>query len=412
MIKRRIATLAFALLLLMSGGCSLADIDEEKAAEIENSKTIIEYNDTDVTKLEVTLAMNQFLMINGSSVESIKSSGDDQWNSFKESFLKQMSTNLIALDKAREMGLDQLTEEEKTSLDQSYDATMAMLDSIIAPAVKSTVEDDPAIDYDTEYQKQLKRYLNMIGYEPETYRASLEKEFILSKVQEELLKDITVTDDDVRSNYDANVKMQKNNIDISPDSVEMQLQFGGSILYYPAGYMKVRHILISFDVDTKSKALAAYPKEDKTEYNQIISDALLTIQSRIDEVLSKMDSGEDFATLIDDYNDDSTMDSEPARTEGSAVGPYSSSVTIPGYIDAVAKLAKPGDYTLLNTYTGCYIIRCEKLLEGAVPFDEVKDSIKANLLAERQSSEWSTITSGWIDEATSAGKLKMYPDRY
>lgn len=409
--KRRIATLALSLLLLISGGCSLVDIDEEKAAEIENSKTIIEYNGAAISKGEISLDMIRYLSSLGTSVDSVKSNGEESWKSFLKMYVSEVAVNRIALDKAKELGLDQLTEEEKTTLNETYDSVMSTLDSMISTSAQSAVDKDPSLDYDTEYQKQLKNYLNYIGYEPETYLKTLENELIFNKVRDYFLKDIIVSEDEVRSYYNTQRDIQKNNIEISPDTFAWQQQLGSTILYYPDGYMNVRHILIQFDDETRSKALDAYSKGDDDAYNQFVETALSTIQPQIDEVVAKMESGDDFAALIDEYNQDTAMAYEPVRTDGQIVGPFSN-ISIPGYLDALTKLTEPGSYTLLNTYSGCYIIRCEKLLGGEVPYDDVKENLKQMLLSSQQETEWSTLTQGWIDEASNSGKLKMYPDRY
>jgi len=413
MIHRRLIALALGLLLLIAGGCSLVEKDEELAEQLENSKTIIEYNGTAVTKGDITKQMTQYLAASGSSIDSMKSVGEDSWKMFKEMFITQCAANLIALDKAKELGLDQLTDEQQASIDETYNSTMSTLESMFAPVAQAAVDKDPSLDYDTEYQKLVKNYLNSAGYDPETFRDDLVKQTILAAVKEHFIKDVIVTDEEVRSNYDLMLDIQKSNIEQSPEYFSLQESLSGTILYYPKGYMKVRHILIAFDEDTKSKALKAYSAtDDNTEYEKIIADALPTIQPKVDEVIAKMKAGEDFTELINEYNSDASMIIEPTRSEGQVVGPYSTNVTIPGYLDAVAKLTAVGDYTTITTYSGCYIIRCEKLLEGPVPYDEVKDTLKSGMRADRQESKWSEITDGWIEEAQNAGKLKMYPDRY
>lgn len=413
MIHRRIIALALGLLLLISGGCSLVEKDEELAEQIENSKTIIEYNGTAVTKGDITKQMTQYLAASASSIDAIKSLGDDAWNRFKESFINQYAVNLIALDKAKELGLDQLTDEQQATIDEAYNSTMSTLESMFAPVAEAAVEKDPSLDYDTEYQKLVKNYLNAAGYDLETFRDDLVRQTILTTVKEHFIKDVTVTDEEVRQNYDTNVAIQKNNIELNPENFSLQASFGNTMLYYPAGYMKVRHILIAFDEDTKSKALKAYSATgDNTEYDKIIDEALPAIQPKVDEVIAKMKAGEDFTALIDEYNSDANMDIEPAHSEGQVAGPYSTDIIVPGYLDAVAKLTAVGDYTTITTYSGCYIIRCEKLLEGPVPFDEVKDALKSSMLASQQEAKWTEVTNTWVEEAKTSGKLKTYPDRY
>ncbi len=411
MTKRRIAAFGLSLLLLFSGGCSLVDIDEEKAAEIENNKTIVEYNGQLITKGEVTLEMTRNAASMGTTIDALKSN-EETWAGYRDYFVKKVAIDRIALDKAKELGLDTLTEEETKTITDTYDSVMSTLDSFIAPSVQAAVDADSSLNYDEEYKRQLKLYLNSIGYDPDTYRETLENELIVGKVRDHFLKDISVTDEEVQTYYDTQVSIQQNNLEISPDSFAWQQSLGSTIMYYPDGYKKVRHILVQFDEETRSKALEAYSEEDKTEYNKILEAAVATIQPTIDEIVAKMEAGDDFATLIDEYNKDSSMSIEPTRTEGKVVGPQSTDITTPGYLDAVAALADPGSYKVLNTYSGCYIIRCDKLMAGAVPFDDLKDSIKNTLLSTAQENEWGTVSDGWIEDAKSTGKLKLYPDRF
>ncbi len=411
---KKITALALGLLLILSGGCSLVDKDEEKAAEIDKNKVIIEYKDLDIKKDDITKKMNKYLTAQGMAIADLKDSEDDKeiWDRFKNDIVQEVAVSQIALEKASELGLDKLTEEDEKSLDEAYESSLSAIKSTVETSVKAAMASNESLDYDTEYQRQLEEYFYLQGYSVDTYREDLEKEFIVNKVKEYYTKDISVTEEEVRKYYDSNVELQQHNIELNPEMVEQQAAFGGYVLYYPAGYLKVRHLLIGFESETRGAAAIAYANGDMTEYNRIIDEALPSIQPKIDEVLAKLEAGEDFTALIDEYNDDTSVDIEPYRSEGFAEGPYSTNIDIPGYIDALTKLTAPGQYTTINTFYGCYIIRCEKLLEGAVPYEDVKDSFTTSLEAQNKDVEWSTVTQGWIDEAKNAGTLKLYTDRY
>lgn len=411
---KKITALALGLLLILSSGCSLVDKDEEKAAEIDKNKVIIEYKDLEIKKDDITKKMNKYLTAQGMAIADLKDSEDDKeiWDRFKNDIVQEMAVGQIALEKATELGLDKLTAEEEKSLDDAYESSLSAIKSTVELSVKAATTSNESLDYDSEYQRQLEEYFYLQGYSVDTYREDLEKEFIVNKVKEYYTKDITVTEEEVRKYYDSNVELQENNIKINPEMVEQQAAFGGYVLYYPAGYMKIRHLLIGFESETRGAAAIAYSNKDMTEYNRIIDEALPSIQPKVDEVLAKLEAGEDFTALIDEYNDDTSVDVEPYRSEGFVEGPYSTNIDIPGYIEALAKLTAPGQYTTINTFYGCYIIRCEKLLEGAVPYEDVKDSFTSSLETQNKDVEWSTVTQGWIDEAKDAGTLKLYTDRY
>ncbi len=411
---KRFMSLALGLLLVLSSGCSLVEKDEEKAAEIEKNKIIIEYKDITVKKDEITKKMNKYLTAQGMAIADLEDSEDDKeiWDRFKSDIVREMAVDQIALEKAAELGLNKLTEEEEASLNEAYASSLSAIEPNIDASVRADMVSDKSLDYETEYKRQMDEYFYLQGYSVDTYREDLEKEFIINKVKEHYTKDIIATEEDVRKYYDSNVSIQKNNIELSPETVEQQAAFGGYVLYYPAGYMRIRHLLIGFESETRGAAAIAYADGDMTEYNRIIDEALPAIQPKIDEVLAKLEAGEDFTALIDEYNDDTSVAVEPYRSEGFVEGPYSTNIDIPGYIDALAKLTEAGQYTTINTFYGCYIIRCEKQLEGAVPYEDVKDSFTTSLQTQKRDLEWSTVTKGWIDEAIEAGTLKINTDRY
>ncbi len=409
--RRKIVALLLCASLVFSGGCSLIDIDQEKADAIDNAKVLAKYNDTDITKGQVVQYMTQSLSQQGMTLESIESD-ETYWESYKENTIKQLVINEIALEKAAELGLDKLTEDEVSKVDEQYNSTMDSMKSYAEYVAQSAVDSDDTLNYDEEYQKAIDGYYAAIGYTADTLRAQMEREAILNKVYDYTVKDITVTDEEVKSSYDSNVSIQEGNIENDPTFFEMQASFGGRILVYPQGYMNVRHIFLKFDDETKSAAAAAYGDEDTAKYDELIGKGKAALQTKIDDIQSRIAAGEDFTALMDEYNEDTAYSYEPSKTEGTVTGPYKES-DIPGYLDAVATLTTAGQVSepVVN-YNGVYFIQCVKLLGGVVPFEDVKEDLTSEMLASKQDNEWTTVTNGWVDAAKEAGTLKMYPERY
>lgn len=409
--KRRIAALLMCIPLIFSGGCSLIDIDQEKADALENAKVLAEYKDTDITKGQVVKYMSQQLSQQGASLEDVESD-ETYWDSYLQNSIDSLTINEMALEKASEYKLDQLTDDENKQIDDQYNSTLDSIKSYADYITKTAVEADSTKNYDEEYQNVLKTYYESAGYTEETLRDEIKKEFIRKKVYDYVIKDIAVTDEEVKTEYDNQISIQEGNLKNKPEFVEMQGSLGSRVLVYPDGYMNVRHIYLSFDDETKSAATTAYGASNTEEYDKLISEGKTALQSKIDDIQSRLDAGEDFAKLMEEYNEDSTYSTEPASTEGTEIGPYKS-IENPGYLDAVAKLTKAGQVSepLVN-YDGVYFIQCVKMLAGVVPYDDVKDDMTSSMLSGKQQQEWSTVTQGWIDDAKKAGTLKMYPERY
>ncbi len=409
--KRRIAALLLCIPLIFSGGCSLIDIDQEKVDAIENAKVLAEYKDTDITKQQLVQYMSQNLAQQGTTLEDVQAD-ETYWKSYLDSALNELVVNEIAMEKAIELGFDQLTEDENKQIDDEYNNTVDSIKSYVDYIAKAAVEDDPTKNYDEEYQNVMAMYFDSLGFTQESYRDEVKKKFILKKVYDDVIKDIVTTDEEVKENYDSQITIQQGNLKSQPSFVEMQEQIGSKVLVYPEGYMNVRHIYLAFDDETKSAATTAFGEDNTSEYDKLIGDGKAALKTKIDDIQSRLSAGEDFGKLMEEYNEDSSYSIEPYSTEGTEIGPYKS-IDNPGYLDAVAKLTKEGQVSepLVN-YNGVYFIQCVKLLAGVVPYDDVKEEMTANMLAGKQSTEWSTVTKGWTDEAKSAGVLKMYPERY
>ncbi len=409
--KRKIAALLLCIPLIFSGGCSLIDIDQEKADAMENAKVLAEYKDTDITKEQVVNYMSQGLSQQGMTLEDVESD-ETYWDSFLQNSISSLVIDQIALEKATEFDLDQLTDDENKEIDDQYNSTLDSIKSYADYIAKAAVEDDASKNYDEEYQNVMNAYFESAGYTQDSLRDEIKKQFIQKKVYDYIIKDIAVTDEDVKTEYDNQVTIQQGNLKNQPNFVEMQAQLGGRVLVYPDGYMNVRHIFLSFDDETKSAATTAYGDDKTDEYNKLLGEGKAAVQSKIDDIQSRLDAGEDFAKLMEEYNEDPTYSSEPASTEGTEIGPYKS-IDNPGYLDAVATLTAAGQVSepLVN-YNGVYFIQCVKMLAGVVPYDDVKESLTSAMLSGKQQQEWDTVTQGWLDDAKTAGVLKTYPERY
>lgn len=401
---RRIGALALCALLAFSGGCSLISVDEELRLEKENAKVIIEYRGAPVTKQAVTLEMNASLLNQQKTLAEMMED-ENAWPGFRDGIVRQMAVFELTLDQAAALGLDRLTAEETAALDEEYAQGLADADSYLALVAQMTAGDDAE-----DSAAGVERYLGLRGYSAATYRKQLEREFVFEKTKAHFLSAVDVSEESVRNYYDSNLDMQKMGVDDSPAMFELQRSLG-IVLYYPEGYMSVRHIFVGFDADIGSKAYAAYSDRDMALYDTLVGQGRASVAPKLDAITARLDAGESFDVLMGEYNEDPAFDSEPLKSEGFITGPYAR-LEIPGYLDAVSGLNAEGAYTVSFSYLGAHIIRCEKLLGGEVPYGDVRDDLHASLLRMETESEWSTLTQAWLDAAVADGTLKMYASRY
>ncbi len=399
MMVKAIIPLFLTIALLAFGACTRDRVEENSS---DAGQPIIEYNDTVVYKDDVIKKMNYYLTGQGMTIEDLSESGEEEiWERFKNDIIFELSLFQIALHKAEELGLDDLSPAEKQMIDDTYKKGLEMSKN----AVQQTGDD-------SDFDGQLNEYLFLRGYDLETYKSALKREYIVEKVKEYYTKDITAPDEEVRASYEKALEIQKNNVEKKPEYIEQLLLFDTDVFYYPEGYMYAKHILVSFDSADSGAAAIAYVNGNIAEYNRIVDEAVPKIQERVDMIMQKLNSGADFDDLMVRYSDDSSLNEEPYLTRGFLIGPYSTSFDLPEYLAALETLEAVGEYTdPVTTYVGVYIIKCEEMLAGPVPYEEVKDRYKRKIIKQRKEYAWSALGQDWIDKATAEGTLKQYPDR-
>lgn len=126
--------------------------------------------------------------------------------------------------------------------------------------------------------------------------------------------------------------------------------------FFTSGERRVRHILISkTSEDAKGRADA---------------------KARADEVLEKLRSGADFATLAKEYSAD-----PGTRDKGGDLGFFSRGRMVKPFEDAAFGLATPGDLAVpVETPFGFHVLRLEEIRPaGKKPYDELRADIKRDL---------------------------------
>ena len=135
--KKFIKLLAVALAAAALAGCSLVSINTEKI-------TVATVGDETITKAALDEAFNAFLAQYGYTQDSTEIA--DQLPDLKEQYINMMVQNLVIEQKIEELGLGEVTDEEKTAAEQSvqdwYDEQFAQL--VETYSADETVEDPEA----------------------------------------------------------------------------------------------------------------------------------------------------------------------------------------------------------------------------------------------------------------------------
>lgn len=450
--KRIFLAVLMVAALVLSTSCSLI----VKDAEVDAQTTVIEVAGQTITKAEVQQAVENTLSYQSYLYSMYGYTYDttdaDNIADAQDSAIDALIQQAVIDQKIAELGLDQFTDEEISEMQASVDETYnGYLDS-----VKTYYFADTELTGD-ELDAAIAAKMAELGY-PDT--DALLKDQKTSKSDEKLkdyvVKDVAVTEDEIQTEYDSRVEAAKSSYADDLSQFGSDISNGSTIYYRPAGYRYVKNILVKLtdddntaisdlnsqiadvqsSLDTNTTSQAALPEDattdteeqaqsraaliaTQTELEAQLSDlnsqletateaAYANIQPKIDEIVAKLDAGEDFDTLMETYGEDTGMQSEPAKTDGYPVCEGDTN-WVEEFTTASMALANVGDVSApFRTSYGIHIVKyISGVAEGVVALDDVKDTISTDLLSTKQDDLYNTTVSQWVTDANA----KVYKDR-
>lgn len=179
-------------------------------------------------------------------------------------------------------------------------------------------------------------------------------------LQKEVLSKVTVSDKEAKAYYDKNIDLFK-----SPEQV------------------KARHILVQIPKEAT--------EEDKKK-----------LKEKTEELLKKIQAGEDFAKLAEANSDD-----PGTKTKGGDLGFFSKGAMVPAFEQAAFAL-KPGEVSgVVESDFGYHIIKVDEKKEAVVePYETIKDKVKKQALREKQEAR----VTEFVEKALKDAKVMINPE--
>lgn len=433
--KKALLALLLVLTMILSG-CSLIVKDEA----VDAARVVIRVGDDTYTKAQVQAQIqnqvNYMTALYSRYGLSFDSTNADVMNSLTDNVLNSLVERSVLLAKAKELGLDQLTDEEKTKIEEN---TASQLDSL---------------------------------------RKSVTESLLISKAEDYAVKDVTVTEDEIVADFNSKVEAAKTSYESDLSAYGKAVLNGTTVYYRPAGYRNVKQILIKYSdedsalvsniqtaldnviteqnnaanvmaklgvanmdelanqvtvtlkpatetptatVEVESSVSAfeegldetvaatavtiAEAKAKRAFLEQQLADAkakaLANITPEADEVLAALAEGQDWDTLAEAHNDDPGM---KAGAVNAATGyPVCEGFTQfdAAFVEGAMALQNVGDYSdkIEGSY-GYYIIQyTSDVAEGAVDMETVHDTISSSLLSSKQSTVRDEVVAQWVKDA-------------
>ncbi len=416
--KLSVLSLILALILIL-GGCAVSD---DAAVIIVNGESVTRGDM--MQEIDSQLNYNQQLNAMYQAYYGFDPGLTTDRNEIANELINTRINILVSLQKAKELGFDQLTAQEEAQLDSD---AQDQYDYIIAQTIPVYF---PDLSGD-EATKAAQDMANENGVTVANYRAELRDSLILSKLQNDVVKDVTVDENAVTTQLEANIAQQKTMFDETPSLFGDYYNQQYDTLYYaPEGFRVVKHVLIQFtdedatiinqkmDILTQAAANVGQAKSDGTDLTapqaamdeaQAALDAARetarnNIQAKVDEVLALVNAeNADFDALIEKYSEDTGM---PATGYAVKEG-YESFVEV--FTKGAMSLEKVGDVSapVYSDY-GCHIIRYEKdIPAGNYEQEAARTAVEKSLLSAAQEERFFEELEKWIN----ASKVKVYTDR-
>ncbi len=336
-------------------------------------------------------------------VDTQDSSSKETVMQLAETILQSMVLSEVVLAKGEELGYYEFSEEEKSQIQSDIQAEMDAGRESIEATIK---EENPDLS-EEELKTKVDLEMATQGYIEEDFRTYFEDSLVYDKVYAHFTEDVTVSEEEIRAEYDRLVEEAQTSYLEGTSSFEDDALLGGTIYYTPAGYRRVKHILIGFDSETSTQLNELSAAGDEEAYQAYLEEALAAIRSEAEGVLAQVNAdGSNFAELMETYSDDPGASYYP---DGYVVGQENSTYH-ESFVEGVFALENPGDISgLVASPSGYHIIRLEEILqEGAAAYEDVKESVSTSLLETRQSDTFYDLSETWQEEMD----VKTYPEKY
>ena len=298
----------------------------------------------------------------------------------RDMIMDMLVDSVVPMAQAKAEGVT-LTDEEAE--DAKFEAELAM-SNYLASYMDTTIEDveerkAAAIkEFDADYKAANLNYADLMEQMEEEYLNNALGNKLLETVYTEIAEP---TDDELKARYEEELAADVEAYAANPSQYyndDMYFGYYGNLrpLQAPEGLYYVKHILI--------KNAENADEEDKDRDYKALAQ----------EVLDKVNAGEDFEALIEEYNEDPGMET---YTEGYIIGADFEGIYDEAFQKAAAELKKEGDVSgLAEGSFGIHIIkRYGDVSTEPVPFEDVKEEIKTLILDSLKDEMYTAKVAEW-----------------
>lgn len=324
----------------------------------------------------------------------------------RDTLIYTLINERILLHKAKEMDVYELTEEQQKAVDDEYNENIAAIikmfgdraEKELAEKQESEAEQsDTSAPVMTDEEKEeaggklFDEMLEKAGMTRDDLHWWSESSRIMLNVQEEVYKSVDRSKAEELLKEQQKIAEELYKTDVSKYERGGYSEIGYVQMWLPKEARNIKHILLSFDDETKTEITSLRREGKDDEADKLREESAEKLKEKQAEVEKKLDDGANIDDLIPEYNSDPGVQSYP---DGYTVIPNGSS-----YVAEFQKAAfvpeKIGDRTSCVTDFGVHIMVYAS--DAKVPEENIKKIIDS-FYAELQSDEFNKKIGEWNKE--------------
>lgn len=278
--KKALLALLLAVTMLLSG-CALI----EKDMTVDRATPVITLGDAVINKGEILDRMN-YELTNMQYVYSMYGMEYDVTDpaviaDAQEMVISEYITEIVTVNKAAELGLDQLTEDEAAQVEEKVAETWnGYRDEVLTYYLADSELTGDALE------AEIINMLASFGIRFEDLEASEKAAFVQQKLQDYVQAGVEVDEAEVQTYYNQLVETDKQAWAEYPEDFGDSFNNGYSIYYRPAGYRLVKQILVKYNAE--DEAAINTLSNRITTLNNTVANQLVALNSFDAETLNSL----------------------------------------------------------------------------------------------------------------------------
>lgn len=364
------------------------------------------------------LALVNGVSITKSSVESVLPSLANRQIIESEADLEQAINFLVEEEilkaKIKELKLDVFTADEVSAFQKDAQAEW---DQAVEQYVKYNLSEDSDAARE-EAKKKGNEFYSSRGYSVERLQQGMQQRASFEKLGEYLLAGYKPTNEEIQGVFDSMGAVYKQKYENDIQAFEYETMFNNQKSWYtPEGYRGVLHILLSVDkniLDQYVSTQAAYEEQNSADSenkqaqdSEKVSDENLnnarqavldSKKKELDDIYSRLEKGEAFLKLLEEYGEDPGMRDSKKLLDGYHVH-KNSVIYDPAFTKGAfsEKIQKIGDYSepVISSFGIHIIYYLNDVPAGLAMTDEIYDEISQLLTLQKKDSEMEAAFTKW-----------------